>query len=216
MAMITPSEGKKFERDPEESNFPTGVYNCKLSRVEETGPSSKYPNGNPRIVFEFTVDDGPYKGKKAVAFIGKTLHKSKEGRESNLVKWARLMGVQSPENGFDPDTLIGKTFQVMCELTPGTDGKPGRAWARQAIAANTGAPMTAPTPAAGTFFDISNGKTVARKHSLEEVRQYLMELLDMGVLLTEWRIKGPDGKILNGPDWVLANAQQATDTIIPF
>lgn len=135
--MITPEEGKKFERNPEEGNFPTGVYVCELSRVEETGPGAKFPNGNNRLVFEFTVLDPNFPqfgGKKAVAFLGKTLHKSKDGRESNLVKWARMMGVVTPERGFDPEMLLGKKYQVTCELTPGRDGQPARAWARTAIA----------------------------------------------------------------------------------
>lgn len=148
MAMISPTEGKKFERDPEEGNFPTGVYICELSRVEEVGPGAKFPNGNNRLVFEFTVSAGPHAGKKAIAFLGKTLHKSQDGKESNLVKWARMMGVANPEKGFDPDSLLGKPFQVMCEFTAGTAGQPGRAWARTAITTATATPTLPATPVA--------------------------------------------------------------------
>jgi hypothetical protein len=147
MAMISPSEGKKFERDPQEGNIPTGLYLCELSRVQETGPSAKFPNGNPRLVFEFTILDGACKGKKAVAFLGKTLLKNKEGRESNLVKWARMMGVPDPEKGFDPDGMLNKRFNVMIELTPGTNGEPPRGWARSVIAANNPAPAAPPASA---------------------------------------------------------------------
>jgi hypothetical protein len=136
--MIDPNDGKQRDRDPEEGNIPTGLYLCELSRVSEVAPSAKFPNGNPRLVFEFTLCDPNYpalRGKKAVTFLGKTLHKSKEGKESNLVKWARMMGVANPERGFDPDTLLNKRFNVMVELTPGTNGEPGRGWARQAMLA---------------------------------------------------------------------------------
>lgn len=161
MAMIDPNGQKKFERDPEEGNIPTGQYLCELSRVQETGPSAKFPGGNNRLVFEFTVVDPacPHLGgKKTVVFLGKTLLKSKEGRESNLVKWARMMGVVNPENGFDPDTLLGRRFMVMCEFAPGTNGEPGRAWARAAMASSgapapiapNGAPIVNPPPASGT------------------------------------------------------------------
>jgi hypothetical protein len=147
MALITPNDGKKFERDPEEGNFPTGVYTCELTRVEEIGPGAKFPEGNNRLVFEFTVREGQYAGKKACAFLGKTIHTSKDGRESNLVKWARMMGAAKPELGFDPDTLVGRRFQVMCEFTSGTGDKPGRAWARQAVAQGQ---TTSYTPPQGT------------------------------------------------------------------
>jgi hypothetical protein len=210
MAMITPAESK-FERDPEEGNFPTGVYNCRLTEVRETGPSANYPNGNPRLIFEFTVDEGPYKGKKTVAFIGKTLHKSKEGKESNLVKWARLMGVKNAEKGFDPDTLVGKVFQVMCELTDATGDKPARAWARTAMAIS-GAPLppngnVQSTTAAAKWF-ISDGTKDGTKTftSSANVRDELYELIDRGIPPADRRVKGPDGKIIDGAAWLLANA----------
>lgn len=173
MAMISPTEGKSFERDPEEGNFPTGVYLCKLTRVEETGPGAKFPNGNNRLVFEFTVDEGQYKGKTAIAFLGKTLHKSKDGRESNLVKWARMMGVRDPEKGFDPDTLVGKVFQVTCEYTPGTNGHAGRAWARTAIIASSAPASFANSPTAGGHWDYTDGSTVVPNVSTADLRAFL-------------------------------------------
>lgn len=68
----------------------------------------------------------------------------------------------------------------------------------------------------GAGYAISNGKTVTKKNNADEVRTYLMELLDMGVLLTEWRIKGPDGAVVNGPDWMLANSGAPAEDPIPF
>lgn len=136
--MIDPASQKKFERDPEDANIPTGLYTCELMRVQEIGPSPKFPGGNNRLVFEFAlVAPSPtaLRGKHACAFIGKTLLKNKEGRESNLVKWARMMGISNPEKGFDPDTLIGRKFNVMVEYTEGTGGESGRGWARSAILA---------------------------------------------------------------------------------
>lgn len=185
--MITPNDEKKFERDPEEGNFPTGVYTCELSRSQETGPGAKYPGGNNRILFEFTVIGGQYGGKKAIVLLGKTLHKSKDGRESNLVKWARMMGVANPESGFDPESLVGKRFQVTCEYTAGTNGQPGRAWARMAIATpqQSGA-APAPHPhttvsgadaTGGQLWDYSDGKKGPNTKSNQTTEQ-VIEFLD--------------------------------------
>lgn len=154
MAMIEPGEGKKYERDPEEGNIPTGIYLAELTEVREVGPSKKYPDGNNRLVFEFTVVDPKFPklgGKKACAFVGKTLFKNKEGRESALVKLARTMGVANPEKGFDPDALKGRRYSVMIEYTDGVNGEPGRGWVRNAMVAPdaptfAGKPDTGPTP----------------------------------------------------------------------
>jgi hypothetical protein len=144
MAMIMPTEGKGYDRDPEEGNYPTGMYVCVLTRVDEIDPSAKFPDGNRRLVFEFTLDDPnfpQFKGKKCAAFVGKTVFKSpKDGKESKLVTLARMMGVKEPEKGFDPDTLIGKKYHVMSEHLD------GRSWARQAVAI-AGQPAS-PPPAA--------------------------------------------------------------------
>jgi hypothetical protein len=225
MAMISPSEGKKFERDPQEGNIPTGLYLCELSRVQETGPSAKFPNGNPRLVFEFTILDGACKGKKAVAFLGKTLLKNKEGRESNLVKWARMMGVPDPEKGFDPDGMLNKRFNVMIELTPGTNGEPGRGWARSVIAANNAAPAqqsamdaffagnTPPDPAAR--WDYSDGTNKLLDQTTAQIRSALAE---SGIALAKVWLKpagAPRETAKTAEAWGFGVAETAAEPI-PF
>jgi hypothetical protein len=147
MAMIAPKS--QDERRVEESQFPTGMYLVKLAEVREVGPSAKFPNGNHRLVFDFEVADGPYKGKRSAMFVGKSLFRdSKSNKESNLVKLARSMGVVKPEEGFDPDLLVGKFFNAMCEQDASSPD--GRTWVRAVTPA--GAPAGQPTapPAPGT------------------------------------------------------------------
>lgn len=144
MAMIEPKAAD--ERRADESRFPTGLYLVRLAEVREVGPSAKFPNGNNRLVFDFEVADGPYKGKRSAIFVGKSVFRDpKTGKESNLVKLARSMGVQNPEKGFDPDTLIHKHFNAMCEQD--TSSPEGRTWVRTVIPA--GSPAAPTTPAGG-------------------------------------------------------------------
>jgi len=127
MAMIEPKS--QDERRVEESQFPTGMYLVQLKEVREIGPSAKFPNGNNRLVFDFEVADGPFKGKRTAYFVGKTIFRdAKTGKESNLVKLGRSMGVSKSETGFDPDTLVGKHFNAMCEQDTATPD--GRTWVR--------------------------------------------------------------------------------------
>jgi hypothetical protein len=128
MALIMPEE-RTFDRDPTEGQFPSGTYPMELSRVSEVGPSAKYPDSGPRLVFEFTHPDGPYQGKKAAQFVGKKLWVNpKLNKESGLVKLARQLGCPDPMKGFDPDAYVGKRFNVTCELTG--SGEEARAWVR--------------------------------------------------------------------------------------
>ena len=82
------------------------------------------------IVFRETLE--------AALFVGKTISKTREGKESNLVKLGRSMGVVEPEKGFDPDMLLGKFFMVVTEF------QDGRSWARNVFVEN----IVAPSPAA--------------------------------------------------------------------
>ena len=143
MAMIEPKAAD--ERRADESRFPTGLYLVRLAEVREVGPSAKFPNGNNRLVFDFEVIDGPYKGKRSAIFVGKSIFRDpNSGKESNLVKLARSMGVLNPEKGFDPDSLIHKHFNAMCEQD--TSSPEGRTWVRSVIPAGGPAPVA---PAGG-------------------------------------------------------------------
>jgi hypothetical protein len=188
VALISPTDQKKFDRDPREGDIPTGMYLCELTAVREVPPSAKFPNGNNRLVFEFTIADGPQRGKKPVIFLGKTLLKSKEGRESKLVQFARMMGIAAPEKGFDPDTLLHKKYQVMVEYTPGASGEPGRGWVRSAMvaapaaAATTSAPPPAdlppapdapPAPDPAALWDLHNGKEWLKGRTTADVCAHL-------------------------------------------
>jgi hypothetical protein len=156
MAVIMPEE-KKFDRDPTEGQFPSGTYYCKLDAVREVGPSPKFPDSGPRLVFDFLVADGPHAGKRTAQFCGKKLWSNpKLNKESALLKFARQLGCPDPMKGFDPDQYLGKPYQVTVELT-GT-GPDARAWVRfvtPAVAgssANLGQPpaSSGPPPRRGT------------------------------------------------------------------
>lgn len=145
MAMILPTENSKtFERDPEESRIPTGTYPARLERVSQVGPSKKFPDSGDRLVFEFVVSEGPYRGKKAATFVGKKLWRNAaNNKESALLKLARQLGVADPMQGFDPELYIGKAFMIGCEL------QDDRAWVRfvsPAADAGGGATPAAPPP----------------------------------------------------------------------
>jgi hypothetical protein len=239
MVMINPNDGAKYERNPEEGNIPTGVYTCELTRAEEIGPSPQYPGGNNRLVFEFTVIGGEHGGKKAVTFIGKTLHKSKDGRESNLVKWARMMGIQNPEAGkWDTDVLVGKRYQVTCELTPAIGDKPPRAFARSAIATNdqpqkaqfrtSASPPVqpqhnghAPQAAGGQLWDASDGKGGWRGITRDAVQAIIT---DRGWTASQLRVKpagAPNSEARTADEMGFSDApmmfsQNPEDDVIPF
>ena len=148
MAVIMPEPDKAFDRDPTEGQFPSGTYYCKLDRVTEVGPSKKFPDSGNRLVFEFVIADGPYAGKKAASFVGKKLWSNpKLNKESGLLKLARQLGCPDPMKGFDPDSYLGKHFQVTCELT-GT-GADARSWVRFVTPAVAGSSPAANPPSPG-------------------------------------------------------------------
>lgn len=159
MAVIMPEVGggKKFDRDPNEGNIPTGTYLMRLTRIQEIPPSAKYPDSGNRLVFEFEVaEEGPQKGKKACSFVGKKLWANPaQKKESALVKLARQLGCPDPmKTGFDPEGCLGKHYTVTCEL----DGD--RAWVRfVAPAAAVPAPSRPDTTQAHAA--ISNGVAAA-------------------------------------------------------
>lgn len=70
-------------------------------------------------------------------------------------------------------------------------------------------------PAAAAW-KISDGKSVETRASADEVRAYLMELLELGIAPATRNIKGPDGKVLDGAAWMLAHAPAPADDQIPF
>jgi hypothetical protein len=116
----------------EESNFPTGIYTCKLSDVVEIGPRADDERQTPRLVFEFTVDDGPYQGKKTSTFVRKNLFAgggSRNSKPSNLYKLAKSLGCADPMAGFDTTHFVGKLYTVVVK------NEGDRAWPESIIPA---------------------------------------------------------------------------------
>jgi hypothetical protein len=137
-------EPKQFDRDPAESQFPSGTYYCRLDRIQEI-PEKEAGKG-PRLVFEFVVADGQYTGKKTASFVGKKLWKNpKLGTEAPLCKLAKQLGCPDPMKGFDPDLYLGKYYQVTVELTG--EGDQARAWVRFVCPAVAGSSPAANPPA---------------------------------------------------------------------
>ncbi len=109
----------------EESNIPTGVYTCRLTEVKEIAPKQDDERQTPRLVFEYEVVEGKYRGKKLASIVRKNLFAGggpKNAQPSHLYKLARSLGAADPMN-FDTDSFIGRTYTVVAE---NNDGK--RAW----------------------------------------------------------------------------------------
>jgi hypothetical protein len=127
------------QRNPEDSNFPTGIYLSRLVEVADIGPKKDDPGGAGRLVFEFTVEDGPYKGKTASTFVFKKLYPKPTGRmgkASKLYDLAKSLGVIDPMAGFDTDQFVGKHYQI------GVKNEGDRAWVETVF------PVAAPVPQA--------------------------------------------------------------------
>jgi hypothetical protein len=118
------SGGGQFK--DEDYQFPTGIYMCRLNEVKEIGPRPDDEKKTPRLVFEFEVADGPYRGKRTTTFVKKNLFPgggAKNAKPSGLFKLAKSLGVIDPMAGFDTDQFVGKHYQIMCE-----QNEDGRAW----------------------------------------------------------------------------------------
>jgi hypothetical protein len=170
----------------EESNFPTGIYTCKLSDVVEIGPRADDERQTPRLVFEFTVDDGPYQGKKTSTFVRKNLFAgggSRNSKPSNLYKLAKSLGCADPMAGFDTTHFVGKLYTVVVK------NEGDRAWPESIIPAapahGAAAPAAKPTgppprkPAAavdngGVNYWLDRGDGTDKLATADEVRGVIM------------------------------------------
>lgn len=104
------------QRNDEDYNFPTGVYTTRLVDVAELPPRADDERKTPRLVFEFEVVEGPYKGKKTATFVKKNLFAgggSRNAKPSALYKLAKSLGVIDPMVRWDTTQFIGKHYTVV-------------------------------------------------------------------------------------------------------
>jgi hypothetical protein len=102
-------------RNDEDNLKEEGIFFFQLTECKDIPP--KAGEKDDRVVFEFTVADGPHKGKKVATFCRKNLFPGKPGvsKPSNLYKTLRSLGVSDPMQGCDTDALIGKPYQIVCK-----------------------------------------------------------------------------------------------------
>lgn len=119
---------KKFDDD--ESNVPTGAYQCELREVKEIGPKEGEDVG--RLVFEFPIIEGRHRGKKLVSFCKMNLFagNARGAKPSMLFKMLKDLGAADPMAGCDTDDFIGRRYTVVAR---NNDGK--RAWPESIIPA---------------------------------------------------------------------------------
>jgi hypothetical protein len=120
----------------EDYNFPTGVYTCRLADVQQIQARTDDERQTPRLIFEFEVVDGQYKGKKTATFVRKNLFAgggSRNAKPSNLYKLAKSLGCADPMAGFDTTQFIGKLYTVVVK------NDSDRAWPESVLPANNAA-----------------------------------------------------------------------------
>ena len=120
MSFIKPS---RPQYDPSQDLRSSGTFLCVCTGIHDVGPDPKYPESKDRLAIEFTVH-APGKpqihGKKTASIIGKSIYRdAKTGKESNLLKLGRMMGITSPERGFDPDAFLDRWYHVQTEISNG-------------------------------------------------------------------------------------------------
>jgi hypothetical protein len=115
MAMIKPSAPKY---DPEDDLGEPGQYLAVCAGVRRGMLNRNYPDGKPLMAIEFRVTDGPDAaiGKKVSIVCSESVYRDpKTGKESRLLQHARMMGCSNPEQGVDPDSFVGRTYQIQVE-----------------------------------------------------------------------------------------------------
>ncbi|OWK34359.1 hypothetical protein [Fimbriiglobus ruber] len=141
MRIDTTTAAGSAQRNDADYDFPTGIYTCRLDDVVEIAHKADDERKTPRLVFEFSVADGPYRGKKLSTFVRKNLFAGVQGKgnASSLYKLAKSLGVADPMLGFDTTQFVGKLFTIMAK-NEGT-----RAWPESIIQAAVQSP-TGPVP----------------------------------------------------------------------
>lgn len=113
--------------------------------------------------------------------------------------------------GSDTDAWTGKKIEIYVDPNVMMSGKRVGGLRIRAV---TG-PQNPPAPAGG--WQISDGKTVVKKGTADEVRAYFLELLDMHVAPETRRVRCPDGSVLDGAAWMMHNGSvQQQEDQIPF
>lgn len=135
MALVRPS---RPQYKPEEDLTVAGQYYARCTRVEQGLPNKSFPGGRPQVVIEFTVGGdcaADLKGKKCAIVCTESIYRDPvTKRESHFLQHCRMMGAQSPEQGVDPETFMGKYYWVRVEESG------GKCYVRAAM------PAAAPTP----------------------------------------------------------------------
>lgn len=198
----------------EDFNFPTGVYTCTLKDVSEIAARDDDPKGTPRLVFEFEVMNGPYRGKKTCTFVRKNLFAgggSRNAKPSNLFKLAKSLGCADPMAGFDTNIFVGKFYTIVVK------NESDRGWPESIIpasglpAAGTPAPPRQGPPSRAQpvnqtyWIDTGDGKET--QGTSEEVRARIFA----GGLKAGQLMICPEG----GNEWKPASAFGFEDSPIP-
>lgn len=129
------------QRNDEDYNIPSGLYLCEFRGVQEI--PAKEGDTLSRLVFEFELVDGPYRGKKLSTFVRKNMFagNARGSKPSNLYKLAKSFGVADPVARFETDEHIGQRFQIVAK---NEDGK--RAWPESFLPVQGQAPYIPPAP----------------------------------------------------------------------
>lgn len=131
------------QRNDEDYNFPSDIYLMRLDDVQELPPKADDERKVPRLVFEFSVVEGPYKGKKCSTFVRKNLFPGSrgQGNASALYKLLKSLGVVDPAAGVETKDLLGQYWRV------GVKNTNDRAWPESFYPAT--APATRPPSQSG-------------------------------------------------------------------
>lgn len=144
MLLNQQTAGGGSQRNDEDYDFPSDIYLMRLDDVVEIPPKADDERKTPRLVFEFSVVEGPYQGKKCSTFVRKNLFAGAGGRgnASSLYKLLKSLGVADPMAGVDTNQLVGKFWRV------GVKNEGNRAWPDSYYPANSPASGSGSRPAA--------------------------------------------------------------------
>ncbi len=215
--LINQETAGQKQRNNEDYNFPSGIYNCKLVDVQQIEARADDERGTPRLVFEFEVMDGPCAGKKTATFVRKNLFAgggSRNAKPSNLYKLAKSLGCPDPRSGFDTTQFVGKLFTVVVK------NDSDRAWPENILPAADGAtakpsgppprkpqPSNATTSNGAVKFWLDKGDGTENLVTGDEVRAHIFS---KGIKAADVMVC-PDG----GSEWSPATKHGFEDSPIP-
>lgn len=113
MAFIPPSDNSY---DPSNDIQHTGEFVAKCVAVKQGLTIKSQPTWKPRIAIEFKVwcpSDPQLHAKKVAILCGESLWRNPQTDEpSAFIRHAESMGVEHPENGFDPQRFVNQWFMI--------------------------------------------------------------------------------------------------------